>query len=135
MEEFQERAEASLQLKGALDINSVDDLRGVLLEHLSQHAAITVDLSMIESCDAAGAQLLMALEKSAESAGKPFAILSLSEMLVQDCADLGIHLAASPLVRDAQNPCDGAQAGGDPALPELKSGNALVEGHDAQHAG
>jgi anti-anti-sigma factor len=83
------------ELTGALDINTVEDVRKVLLTHLKQHSSIAIDLSSVESCDAAGAQLLLALEKSAECAGKPFTVLAVSEALARDCANLGITIAPS----------------------------------------
>jgi anti-anti-sigma factor len=83
------------ELTGALDINTVEEVRKVFLAHLEQSPSIVVDLSSIESCDAAGAQLLFALEKSAECAGKPFTVLSVSEAFERDCANLGISIAPS----------------------------------------
>lgn len=95
MQVLQEQCDVSLELAGALDINTADEMRGVLLEYLRQHTDIAVDLSRVESCDAAGAQLLIALEKSAESAGKPFSIFAISDSFVRDYADIGIRFVPS----------------------------------------
>ena len=95
MEVIQEQSDISLQLNGALDIESVEEMRGVLLGYLEQHAKVVVDLSMVGSCDAAGAQLILALEKGAESSGKPFQLVAVSESVIRDCADIGIMIAPS----------------------------------------
>jgi anti-anti-sigma factor len=113
MQVFQNRCESALELTGALDINTADEVRKVLLECLEQHTSISVDLSKVESCDAAGVQLLLALEKSTESAGKPFSLVGVSEAFARDCASLGISmvpLADAPSaqetteVREAKQP-------------------------------
>ncbi len=62
----------------------------MLLEHLKQDVPIAIDLSSVTSCDAAGAQLLLAMEKSAAAAGKSFSVLAISEGFACDCANLGI---------------------------------------------
>lgn len=95
MQVLQERCGVSLELTGALDINTIDEIRRVLLDHLERHTDVVVDLSRVDCCDASGAQLLIALEKSAESADKPFSIGAVSDSFVRDCAGIGIHFAAS----------------------------------------
>jgi phospholipid transport system transporter-binding protein len=102
MQLLQNQCESALALTGSLDINSVDEVYKVLLKHLEQNDSISVDLSQIESCDTAGAQLLLALGKSTESSGKPFAVVAASEAFVRDCAGLGISmatLAPSPMAQ------------------------------------
>jgi anti-anti-sigma factor len=79
-----------LTLIGELDINAAADLRVALLQHLEQHACISLDLSQIESCDAAGIQLLLALEESAKAAGKPFIVLAASDAFTTSSEELGI---------------------------------------------
>jgi anti-anti-sigma factor len=103
MEVFQEQCESISELTGALDINTVDEVRKILLAHLEQNTSIVVDLSSVASCDAAGAQLLLALEKSAESAGKPFVVLATSEGFARDCANLGITITPSTVQSAAKN--------------------------------
>ena len=75
---------------GALDIDAAADVRAAMLRHLEQHECISLDLSQIESCDAAGIQLLIALEKSAKAAGKPFIVVAASDAFTSTSADLGI---------------------------------------------
>ena len=95
MEVFQEECESISELTGALDINTVDEMRKILLAHLERNTSIVVDLSSVASCDAAGVQLLLALEKSAESAGKPFIVRAISEGFARDSANLGVTITAS----------------------------------------
>lgn len=94
MQVIQDQSESIHKLSGSLDINTSDEVRKILLEYLGEHASISVDLSQIEGCDAAGVQLLLALEKSAKSAGKPFAIVASSEAFDRDCAGLGVSIAS-----------------------------------------
>lgn len=131
MQILQEQRGVSLELTGALDINTVDEMRGVLLEHLEQHTDIIVDLSRVECCDAAGAQLLIALEKSAESSGKSFSILAISETFVRDCADLGIKIASSTSQADVQGKLTGHGTNKPWNLAKKKSAKKVVE---ASHA-
>jgi len=74
----------------ALDINTAAEVRKSLLEHLERQARISVDLSKIESCDVAGIQLLLAMQRSAMAAGKPFAIVAATNAFTTICAALGI---------------------------------------------
>jgi anti-anti-sigma regulatory factor len=98
-----EQCGVSLKFKGALDINTAEEVRGMMLEHMELHGSAVLDLSLIECCDAAGAQLLIALKKSTESSGKPFRIATTSVAFVRDCASIGIHFASSMPPANAQN--------------------------------
>jgi anti-anti-sigma factor len=94
MQVLQDECEIISELTGALDIHTVEEVRAMLLEQLRQNAHIVVDLSSVSSCDAAGAQLLLALEKSAAAANKSFSVLAMSEGFARDCANLGIVIAS-----------------------------------------
>ena len=126
MQVFQDQREPTLKLTGALDINTVDELRGILIASLERNATIVVDLCSVTSCDAAGVQLLFALAKSAELAGKTFALGATSEALVRDCANLGIDLARS---MDTYASTDKAPdlGGGEPAQGAKKPANLIGE--------
>lgn len=130
MQVFQDRCDSISELTGTLDINTVDELRGILLASLERNTTIVVDLSSVTSCDAAGVQLLFALAKSAELAGKTFALGATSEALVRDCAKLGIDLARS---MDTYACSDKAPdlGGGKPAQGAKKSENLVGEMRDA----
>jgi anti-anti-sigma factor len=93
MQVINDQSESVHKLAGTLDVNTANEVRGVLLEYLGEHTSISIDLSQVEGCDAAGVQLLLALEKSAEAAGKPFAVVASSEAFDRDCAGLGISTA------------------------------------------
>jgi anti-anti-sigma factor len=127
MQVLQEQCGVSIELNGALDVNTVDEVRRILLEYLEQHDSVVVDLSLVECCDAAGAQLLIALEKSAESAGKSLSILSISKPVVRDCADIGIQFAPStPLASAPIKPKD-HETGKKRNLAKKKQAKKLVE--------
>jgi anti-anti-sigma factor len=66
----------TLRLAGDLDIYSVEPARDALLAHLADKLGIELDLASVETCDAAGMQLLLAARRSAVAAGKVFAIRS-----------------------------------------------------------
>jgi anti-anti-sigma factor len=85
-----DQCDTALTLTGALDINAAAGVRTALLQYLEQHTCISLDLSQIESCDAAGIQLLLALGKSAEAAGKPLVVVAASDAFTSNSADLGI---------------------------------------------
>jgi anti-anti-sigma factor len=128
MQVLQEQREIFLALKGALDINTADEVRRISLEHLKQHNSVVVDLSLVEGCDAAGAQLLIALEKSAESAGKSFRILSTSKPFDCDCADIGIQFASSASPADSpSNPSRDRETKKPRNLAKKKSARKVVE--------
>ena len=59
---------------GDLDIYNVGAAREALLVHLAEKPALDLDLGGVETCDAAGFQLLLAAHRSARAAGKEFCI-------------------------------------------------------------
>ena len=64
----------ALQLVGDLDIYSVESARDALLTHLTRNSGLELDLGGVETCDAAGLQLLLSAKRSAAASGKSFAI-------------------------------------------------------------
>jgi len=58
-----------MTLAGDLDIYVAAEARVALLEALAQEADMTLDLSTVESVDAAGVQVLLAARRSAEEQG------------------------------------------------------------------
>jgi anti-anti-sigma factor len=106
MQMLQDQSDTSLELTGDLDIDAAVEVHKALLAYLEHHARIWLDLSKIECCDAAGVQLLVAAQRSAEAAGKPFAIIAVTEAFTTVCASLGISsgqfiAATSPLLEPA----------------------------------
>lgn len=83
-------SESRFTLTGGLDISAVEGLLSALMEYSGSHPAICLDLSQIQTCDAAGLQLLLALKKSAEAAGKPMALVAAPDMFTRVASQLGI---------------------------------------------
>jgi anti-anti-sigma regulatory factor len=53
---------------------------------------LRLDLSGVDSCDAAVLQVLLAARKSASQLEKPFGVVSLSAAVLETCAALGLPL-------------------------------------------
>lgn len=79
-----------LKIAGTLDIYAAAALRDALAQCLSRQSALAVDLSGVEACDFVALQLLCSSRKSAEAAGKPFALIAVSEAFVQTGSSLGL---------------------------------------------
>ena len=90
MQILQEQHDTPLQLTGNLDVNAAAEVHRALLTHLEHSLGISLDLSQIENCDAAGVQLLIAMQRSAEAVGKPFAVITATDAFTMVCASLGI---------------------------------------------
>lgn len=63
-----------VRLAGDLDIYNVQAARDALLQHLAGKHGLELDFSGIETCDAAGIQLLVAARRSALAIGEAFSI-------------------------------------------------------------
>jgi anti-anti-sigma factor len=90
----------TLRLAGDLDIYSVESARDALLVYLADKPAIELDLDGVETCDAAGMQLLLAARRSAVAAGKAFAIHT-PVTVIEKC---GEALGLEPVSRQPHNP-------------------------------
>jgi anti-anti-sigma factor len=77
----------AIRFAGGLDLYSAEQARTELLACLAARPALTLDLSQVSDCDAAGWQLLIALRKSAAAAGKSFSIQARSPA-IEECARL-----------------------------------------------
>lgn len=64
----------TVHLAGDLDIYNVETTRDALAALLADRPGLDLDLSGVESCDAAGIQLLLAARRSALAAEKTFSI-------------------------------------------------------------
>jgi len=99
MQIVQDQRYTSLELAGILDINTTEEVHKALLAHFERHDRISLDLSQIESCDAAGVQLLLAAQRSGEASGKSFGVVGATDTFTAVCAALGIpseQLIAAP---------------------------------------
>jgi anti-anti-sigma regulatory factor len=92
-----------MHLRGAWQIQNVEQIHAELTEHLGNYKVEGFDLSQIETCDATGLQLILSLEKSFEKAGKPFRVLAASTALRETAQRLGVDFGAS-LPSDEQTP-------------------------------
>jgi anti-anti-sigma regulatory factor len=92
------RSEAgnSLKLSGAVDMNGVDTLRGsfIALLNCSQTTGAgdgpAIDLSEVQSCDTAAAQLLWSLHKTAHQSGRKVHFIVPSDAVAETFAALGL---------------------------------------------
>lgn len=78
---------AAVHFVGALNIYGVDAARTELLTGLASRTALTLDLSGVTACDAAGLQLVIAARRAATLAGKSFSVPAPAPA-VAECGDL-----------------------------------------------
>jgi anti-anti-sigma factor len=90
----------TLRMAGDLDIYSVEQAREALLAHLAEKTGIDLNLDGVETCDAAGMQLLLATHRSAVAAGKAFTIRN-PVPAIEQC---GESLGLGPESRQPHNP-------------------------------
>ena len=82
-----------LQGTGALDIYEVESTRATLIAHLAGQDGLLLDLKAVNTCDAAGAQLLCAAELEARQSGKSFVIKP--SACIRECFEqLGLPLTS-----------------------------------------
>ena len=77
----------TVQFAGDLDIYNGEALRHALIEHLAGEHGLELDCSRVETCDAAGIQLLVAARRSALAVGKAFSIHA-PVPAIEKCAEL-----------------------------------------------
>jgi anti-anti-sigma factor len=77
----------TIQLAGDLDIYNVETIRDTLAALLADGQGLDLDLSGVESCDAAGVQLLLAARRSALEAEKTFSVRT-TVLAVTECGEL-----------------------------------------------
>ncbi len=103
---------AALRIRGPLTINSVEQLQAALALYASQNSSLELDLSNVDSCDAAGLQLLYSLRKSAADLGKQLSICAVSEPVTTLATALGLPIdslaLAAARAEETELPPDGA---------------------------
>jgi phospholipid transport system transporter-binding protein len=77
-------------MEGGLDLYGVETARAELLACLPGRSTVTLDLSGVSACDAAGWQLLLAVRRTAMAAGQAFAIRATSAAVEECRLRLGI---------------------------------------------
>lgn len=111
---------AALRIQGPLTISSVEELHEVLTRYASREPNLVLDLSGVETCDAAGLQLLCSLRRSAAALGKRLRISTVSEPFTTLASALGLPVESLTLTagrsdeeglaaadRSNQGECDG----------------------------
>jgi len=79
-----------VRAKGDLHISEVDELKSALLHEYAAAPALVLDLSGVDSCDAASLQVLCSLRKSADRDGKELRISALSVAMREASSILGL---------------------------------------------
>ncbi len=72
---------ASIRIEGPMTVYEAAEIRDTLTRAFLRtgEAGVTLDLSAVESCDAAGVQILCAARRTAREAGTPFRVTGASE--------------------------------------------------------
>jgi anti-anti-sigma factor len=82
--------EGVVQVTGDLHISEAEQLRSALLRELRDAPAMTLELSGVDSCDAATLQILFSLRKSAERDGKHLNVSAPSAGMRETASILGV---------------------------------------------
>lgn len=79
-----------LEIAGALEIGAAEELRAALAAAVEDATAYAVDVSGVERCDAAAAQLLVSARKTAANRSCPLRWLGDSSAITETAAALGL---------------------------------------------
>jgi len=85
-----------LKLAGSLDIAAADELRARLAHYVAAAAEPVIDLSAVEHCDVAGAQLLWAALRTAAHGNKRLTLTGWPEAMERAAASLGLPIGELP---------------------------------------
>ena len=85
-----EAATGVLRLAGALDIYAAEQLHEALKNRVGRAGEIAIDLAGIESCDTAGAQLLLSARRTAAGNSRAVRFESVSPAISRCCHRLGL---------------------------------------------
>lgn len=91
-----------LKVKGTLELSGAEEFHKALCDFLVGPSSLTVDLADVESCDAAGLQLLCSAQKTAERSAKHLRIVGLCRAARETGAALGLAMG------DVDSACQGA---------------------------
>ncbi len=89
-EKEEKDGQAILKIKGALSIYEAASLREELAACLDQYQGLTIDLNEVSDCDTAGLQLLCSARRTAENAGKAFALTGTPEPVHEALSRVGL---------------------------------------------
>ena len=79
-------------ITGSLDINTANELSDALAGYLRRECELILDLSGVDSCDAAALQVLLATFKSSAIVGKRARIAEGTTAIDDVCAALGLSI-------------------------------------------
>jgi anti-anti-sigma factor len=100
-----------LKLEGPLNIGSAEALLEVMGRYASQASHLRLDLSGIETCDAAGLQLLCSLRNGAVASGKSLRLVAVSEPFTALAQALGVPVESLEIEAGMTKPSEAAVAG------------------------
>ncbi len=97
----------ALRIEGELTIYRAAELRDVLKDALAAvppHGALALDLADVSEMDSAGAQLLIAAQKSAQASGRALRVASTSAAVDDVLAILRLDLRSAATPPSAASP-------------------------------
>ncbi|WP_321472963.1 STAS domain-containing protein [uncultured Paludibaculum sp.] len=95
MEILQTAVDREWKVRGAVEIADVEELHDALCGVVGGHPNSMVDLSEVESCDAASMQLLCSAVKTAERLGGRLTLKAPSDAVEACCAVLGLSFGVT----------------------------------------
>ena len=100
-----------LKLAGVLEIAMAEELHTALRDFIYEAAGPVIDLSEVEACDTAALQLLCSARKTAEGAGKPFALRGVPAAIEGAGAAHGLRFTEWPVADRGSAPAGSPDAG------------------------
>jgi anti-sigma B factor antagonist len=85
--------ELHLTIEDALSIYNAPELKALFIEGVENYKALKLDLKAVSDCDTAGLQLLAALRKTADKAGKSLIFQHVSQSIIHAFQSAGIDPA------------------------------------------
>lgn len=85
--------EVTVKVEGELSIRNADSLRTLLAESLDRSSCLAIDLADVESCDAAGLQLICSLRRTAVERGQRLRFGKISDAFKSASDALGLRTA------------------------------------------
>jgi anti-anti-sigma regulatory factor len=89
-----EPAAEPLKICGELTVNTVAAQHRQLVDEFAGRGRLILDLSGVTTCDTAGLQLVLSAGQTSRAAGRPFAVIRISEAVAAFSAQIGLDLQA-----------------------------------------
>lgn len=90
--------DGSLHVSGILHIQDPKQLQEKLCHYLDRQSDIAINLGVVEACDTASLQILVAGRETAAALGKALCFAAISETVAQSASAIGLTLVASSAV-------------------------------------